>query len=231
MWVSASHLRPDSALRAALVLVAALALACASSGGKGFYYTVEPGDNLYRISQRFGTSASTLARQNRIEDVRSIPIGTKLWISGADPGQERKVASLHVTRARAQQESGQAGGLAFSWPVRGELTSRFGKRNGRSHEGIDLSAKRGTEVRAAEAGKVIHNGWLRDYGRVVILKHAGDFRSVYAHLNKSEVRKGQFVERRQTIAEVGTSGNASGPHLHFEIRRNDRPQDPMRYLP
>ena len=64
-----------------------------------------------------------------------------------------------------------------------------------------------------------------------LLKHAGDYRSVYAHLNKSEVRKGQFVERRQAIAEVGTSGNASGPHLHFEIRRNDRPQDPMRYLP
>ena len=94
-----------------------------------------------------------------------------------------------------------------------------------------MAAKRGTVIRAAESGKVIHSGRLGAYGKVVIVKHQGDYRSVYAHTSKTHVKKGQFVDRGQKIAEVGSSGRASGPHLHFEIRRKETPEDPMLYLP
>ena len=129
-------------------------------------------------------------------------------------------------RADARAESG----VAFRWPVRGRLTSRYGSRRG-SHEGIDIAAPSGTKVVAASAGKVIFLGRMRDYGKMIVVKHAGSYRSVYAHLHRFHVRKGHFVESGQRIAEVGSTGNARGSHLHFEIRRRDRPDDPMQYLP
>jgi murein DD-endopeptidase MepM/ murein hydrolase activator NlpD len=110
------------------------------------------------------------------------------------------------------------------------LTSSFGLRGGRPHEGVDLAARKGTSIYASEAGKVIHSGRLGDYGNVVIVKHAGHYRTVYAHASKTLVRKGQFVEKRQKIALVGRTGRATGSHLHFEIRRRESPRDPMLYL-
>lgn len=86
-------------------------------------------------------------------------------------------------------------------------------------------------IRASEAGKVIHSGRMRGYGLVVILKHPGNYRSVYAHASKLSVRKGQFVEKGQKIAEVGSTGRSTGPHLHFEIREKETPRNPMVYLP
>jgi murein DD-endopeptidase MepM/ murein hydrolase activator NlpD len=121
--------------------------------------------------------------------------------------------------------------LQFGWPLTGHFSSGFGRRGRRSHDGIDIAARKGTPVRAAEAGRVTHSGWLGDYGRVVIVKHSGDYSSVYAHNRSNKVRKGAFVEKGQVLAEVGSSGNASGPHLHFEIRRERRPENPLRFLP
>jgi murein DD-endopeptidase MepM/ murein hydrolase activator NlpD len=87
-------------------------------------------------------------------------------------------------------------------------------------------------VRAAEAGRVIHSGkGLGAYGNVVIVKHTGRWATVYAHNRRNHVRKGAFVEKGDVIAEVGKTGNASGPHLHFEIRRGDVPRDPLPCLP
>ena len=124
-----------------------------------------------------------------------------------------------------------SGDVKFFWPVRGTISSGFGKRNGAHHDGVDIPARKGTAIRAAEAGRVIHSGRLGDYGRVVIVKHAGHYRSVYAHASATLVRKGAFVEKGQRIALVGSTGRSSGPHLHFEIRRRESPRDPMLYLP
>jgi murein DD-endopeptidase MepM/ murein hydrolase activator NlpD len=122
--------------------------------------------------------------------------------------------------------------LVFIWPVHGAVSSRYGRRNGRGHAGIDVRAPRGTPVYAAEAGRVIHSGGgLGDYGKVVIIKHVGRYSTVYAHHDSLKVSKGQFVEKGDLIGTVGTSGNASGPHLHFEVRRDRMPDDPLSYLP
>jgi murein DD-endopeptidase MepM/ murein hydrolase activator NlpD len=201
---------------------------------------VRRGENLYRLSRYYGVSVDDIKRANHIRDVTQIPVGTRLVIPGAE--KTPPPASLATAADAAAAPSGARGSLralarresdlAFAWPVRGRISSRFGWRRGRHHDGIDIPAKAGTPVRAAEAGRVIHSGGgLGDYGNVVIVKHAGRYSTVYAHNRRNRVRKGEFVEKGQVIAEVGRSGNASGNHLHFEVRRDRRPQDPLLYLP
>ncbi len=225
------------------LLVGVLALACASSGG-GQYYKIRKGDNLYRIGIAHGVSAEEIARENGIRDVTAISVGQVIWVPAPKPGARpprapsssvssgKPGASSPSARQAAREEARRSSQLAFRWPVdKATLTSRYGRRRGRPHEGIDLGARRGTPIRAAEAGKVIHSGWLGDYGRVVIVKHAGHYSTVYAHANKLYVRKGQFVDKGDRIAEVGSSGKSTGPHLHFELRKREVAQDPMLYLP
>ena len=200
---------------------------------------MQRGENLYRIGLRYGVEAQTLARVNGIRDVSGLRVGQKIWIPKSArtsavqrPVQKPTGRSTARVRPTMREEARREGRLSFIWPVQGAaVTSRFGRRRGRPHEGIDIGARAGTRIRAAEAGKVIHSGWLGDYGKVVIVKHAGHYRSVYAHARKLYVRRGQFVDRGQLLAEVGTTGNATGPHLHFEIRRRESPRDPMLYLP
>jgi murein DD-endopeptidase MepM/ murein hydrolase activator NlpD len=108
----------------------------------------------------------------------------------------------------------------FQWPVEGGIvSSRFGRRNGRFHDGIDIQAPAGTPVRAAWDGEVIFTGSLRGYGQTVAIRHGRDVLTLYAHLRRSHVRAGQRVRAGTVIGTVGSSGRASGPNLHFEIRR------------
>jgi murein DD-endopeptidase MepM/ murein hydrolase activator NlpD len=218
-------------------------VSCASGTRHGVTHVVRPGENLYRISRHYGVSVDSIVRANRIRDVAAVTVGTRLFVPGTRVKSTQKVlappagvtqASRQgkkddgVSRVRAKRESN----LDFSWPVRGRLSSRYGRRKGRPHEGVDIAAKSGTPIRAAEAGRVIHSGWgLGAYGRVVIVKHAGKYSTVYAHNKKNNVSVGDFVERGEIIAQVGATGNARGSHVHFEIRRNRDPQDPIPYLP
>ena len=209
-----------------LLLTVCLALAaCAGRppDSTAYYHVVGPGENLYRIGLRYHVPAAEIARANDIDDVTQLRVGQRLLIPGARGGRPPDAASTAIAR--------YDGPLRFRWPVKAPLTSRFGLRGNRPHEGIDLGAPAGTPIYAAEAGRVIHSGRFGAYGKVVILKHAGAYRSVYAHARKLFVAKGDFVERGQKIAEVGATGRATGPHLHFEIRRGDTPHDPLAYLP
>jgi len=225
---------------AALVALSAgaWALGCAKPQ-RGVIHVVQPGENLYRIGLRYGVDDELIAEANGIRDVTQIKPGTRLFIPGLMRKPAGDVAASEPPRSadrgdvkrEARRETRQVGSLEFAWPVDGKLTSRFGRRWGRPHEGIDLSARPGTPILAAEAGKVVHAGWLGDYGRVVIIKHLGDYRTVYAHARTLYVKKGAFVERGDRIAEVGSTGNATGPNLHFEIRKREKATDPLLYLP
>ncbi len=120
------------------------------------------------------------------------------------------------------------------WPVTHErlrVSSPFGYRNGRLHKGIDLAVPVGTPAHATADGRVRFSGRQRGYGEMVIIDHAGGFTTVYAHLRKRLVNAGDAVARGQTIGLTGRSGNATGPHLHYEIRRDGRSEDPAPYLP
>lgn len=210
----------------ALALAVLLGLtACAGQRPEptAYYHEVAVGENLYRIGLRYHVPAAEIARANGIHDATQLRVGQRLLIPGV-----RGSGSVVAPQAGVARYDGP---LRFRWPVKARLTSRFGLRGNRPHEGIDLGAPTGTPIFAAEAGRVIHSGRFGAYGKVVILKHAGAYRSVYAHARQLFVEKGDFVERGQKIAEVGATGRATGPHLHFEIRRGDTPHDPLAYLP
>lgn len=121
-------------------------------------------------------------------------------------------------------------GTRLAWPVVGSVSSPFGQRWGRLHTGMDITAGTGTPVRAAGAGRVIGAGWEGSYGNCVEVYHGDGVTTRYAHLSSISVRAGQQVERGQLLGRVGSTGNATGPHLHFEVLVNGRPVDPARFL-
>ena len=218
---------------AAALLLAALG--CASSPGARVVHPVKPGETVYRIARYYDVSVRDVVRANRIRDVTEISIGSRLRIPGArrkPPSHALPGPSVHVVSSATPVSARRLGHVDLDWPVRGSVSSGFGRRRGRPHEGIDIPARRGTPIRAAEAGRVVHSGsGLGDYGTVVILKHAGPYLTVYAHNRRNRVRKGEFVEKGEVIAEVGSTGNASGPHVHFEVRDGHKPLNPLAYLP
>ncbi|MAI78001.1 MAG: hypothetical protein CL917_03600 [Deltaproteobacteria bacterium] len=207
-------------------LMATQGLGCARySTGK--YHTLAKGENLYRLSREYGVPVETLRKANRIDNVAVLQVGEQIWIPRSGQGRRNG-----PTKKQARVAARQSGNLVFVWPVEGaRISSNFGRRKGRPHEGLDLAVSQGTAIRAAEAGRVIHSGWLGDYGKVVIIKHAGYYRTVYAHASKIYVSQGDFVDRGQKIALVGSTGRSTGPHLHFEIRKGEEPANPIAYLP
>lgn len=119
---------------------------------------------------------------------------------------------------------------SITTPIKGILTSTFGEqREGYYHKGVDLAANTGTKIQAALDGTVSFSGVADGYGKVVIIDHSDNLQTVYAHCSKLNVSSGEQVLRGQFIAEVGNTGDSTGPHLHFEIRVDGVPIDPLRY--
>ena len=117
------------------------------------------------------------------------------------------------------------------WPVGGPVTSSFGMRWGRMHEGIDIGAASGTPVQASAGGTVISAGWMGGYGNLVVIDHGGGLSTGYAHLSGYAIGSGQGVSQGQTVGYVGCTGHCFGAHLHFEVRVNGSPRDPLDFLP
>jgi murein DD-endopeptidase MepM/ murein hydrolase activator NlpD len=122
------------------------------------------------------------------------------------------------------------GSSKLSWPLSGPITSRFGQRWGRMHEGIDLGVPTGRPIGSAAPGRVTYAGWMSGYGNTVMVDH-GSLVTLYGHQSRIAVHVGQSVARGQVIGYVGSTGNSTGPHLHFEVRVGGTPKDPLRYLP
>ncbi|WP_430384392.1 peptidoglycan DD-metalloendopeptidase family protein [Archangium violaceum] len=118
----------------------------------------------------------------------------------------------------------------LDWPLRGVLYARFGKKGREPHDGIDLAVPVGTPVKTAQEGEVLYAGEQRGYGLIVIVQHSERLITLYAHNRDLRVKSGQKVRRGQVIATVGESGKTSGPQLHFEVRVDGKPADPLDYL-
>lgn len=127
--------------------------------------------------------------------------------------------------------AGVPGAAGLRWPLQGRVTSVFGEREGRQHRGIDIAGRYGMGIRAAAAGTVAFSGHKAHYGRVVIVDHPAGVSTVYAHNEDLYVYAGLPVERGQVIAEIGSSGRSTGPHLHFEVRIAEHAVDPLGCLP
>jgi murein DD-endopeptidase MepM/ murein hydrolase activator NlpD len=230
--------------RAVVLVAGAIVLAIApgcSHGpnrGGGTWVVVQPGDTLWKLADRNRSTVDAIARANDGVEPRSLRVGQKLWVPRERAGSSaaRAPSGAHPPELRADTTCGDQArkdDLAFEWPILGHPTSGFGDGRGtHAHDGIDLVADEGTPIHAAEAGRVIYAGdGLGDYGRVVVVKHLGRWATVYAHNRRNLVDEGAFVERGDVIAEVGETGNATTPHLHFEVRRANQPRDPQSCLP
>jgi murein DD-endopeptidase MepM/ murein hydrolase activator NlpD len=149
---------------------------------------------------------------------------------------ERVSASLGAQIQAAQSSSSAYSAPAhhsssgFIWPVNGSVVSGFGMRWGRMHTGIDIAAAYGTPIHAAAAGRIIYAGGMDGYGNLVFVDHGGGISTGYAHQSSIAVSNGQTVSQGQVIGYVGCTGHCFGPHLHFEVRVNGSPVDPLGYL-
>jgi murein DD-endopeptidase MepM/ murein hydrolase activator NlpD len=163
-------------------------------------------------------------------------------LSGKEQAEASEIDSLQAASARigdairaAQAKDGggptqTASSAGLIWPVQGPITSPFGWRWGRMHQGIDIGVGYGTPIHAAAAGTVIYCGWEEGYGNFVVIDHGGNLATAYGHQSAIAVTCGQQVDQGQVIGYVGCTGHCTGPHLHFEVRVGGNPVDPMGYL-
>ena len=121
-------------------------------------------------------------------------------------------------------------GIALVEPVAGTITSRFGRRSGGTHTGLDIANSTGTPIRAAATGTVIYSGYKGSYGRLIIIAHTNSIQTYYAHCSRLYVSAGQTVSQGEVIAAVGSTGNSTGPHLHLEVRVNGVAKNPQNYV-
>ena len=248
---------PAGAKAARLILLAALACACAHKSVRGsppvqggVLHHVRAGETLWRIARTYDVPLETLVRENDLRDPSHLSEGTLLFVPGArrelavPPAGElppataaraeqrpsRRAGPSSIPRAGQRPLDPAAHGEPLSWPAPGVLISGFGARERDMHDGIDLACPEGTPVRAAEDGVVLFAGEQRGYGNLVLVAHDGDLVTVYAHNSANLVGKGERVSRGEEIARVGHTGNATGPHLHFEVRLASHPRDPLGFL-
>jgi len=221
----------------------------------GVYHKVEEGQTLWRIAKAYEVDIQDVAEFNDITDMTQIQEGQMLFIPGSwrvlkvepyrppgsgdtkiapkkNAGKKRSLTSKHKPFSEESEGRIIVEKWRFSWPVKGAIISYFGVRNGKKHDGIDIAAATGTPVKAAHDGEVMFsNDSLRGYGYTIILKHKDGFFTVYAHNEVNLVKVGDTVKRGAIIAKLGDSGNASGPHLHFEVRKDRKPRNPLFFLP
>lgn len=212
-------------------------------------YKVRAGDTLYKVSRIFETTTTDVASLNKLKSPYALKIGQVLRIpspyiapkkntvSSAPKEEfksatvakvdketlpEAKVVQLQNTAPNtANKKLALAGKNSFIKPVSGKVISRFGpKADGLHNDGINIQAPRGSTVRVADKGVVVHSGnEIEGYGNMVLVRHANGYLSAYAHMDKSIVKKGDVVSRGQAIGTVGATGSIKTPQLHFEIRK------------
>jgi murein DD-endopeptidase MepM/ murein hydrolase activator NlpD len=202
---------------------------------KGVYHVVERHQTLYRICKTYEVDIHEVASINGITDHSKIQTGQRIFIPGA-----RKVLKVEIVlddvaaeQVRTVREGTKAvyKKIDFIWPVEGKCTNLFEDNERERHQGIDISCSLGTPIKASNAGIVIYAGnTIKGYGNMVILRHSEEYVTVYAHNQVNLVEEGDRIEKGQIIGKVGKTGRATGPHLHFEIRRNNKPVDPLPYL-
>jgi murein DD-endopeptidase MepM/ murein hydrolase activator NlpD len=199
---------------------------CGHMVRSGQYIEWSEHDDVEKVAQEFQTSAKAIKQANSETSFRA---GEWVFIPTTDgmmgPRLARSPASLIGTQAHI--DSGD-----FAWPVPSSkrISSGFGRRWGRKHEGIDIPARIGAHILAAKDGTVVHAGGMGGYGKIIVISHGDSLFSVYAHNNKNFVGAGDKVHQGQVIGQVGNSGRSTGPHLHFEIRHDSQALDPKRIV-
>jgi len=193
-------------------------------------HTVQKGETLYLIARTYGMNYRDIAKRNGIKKPYTIFVGQRLVIRGSSTAGSVKKPHKGVKSPTVAAPS--VGKLRLIWPAQGRLSSKFGPRKGRMHDGIDIAAKVGTPIVAAAAGEVVYaDNKLTGYGNLIIVRHNASMFTAYAHNDRNFVSSGDKVKKGQHIANVGETGRVTGPHVHFELRRGETAIDPLPYLP
>jgi murein DD-endopeptidase MepM/ murein hydrolase activator NlpD len=172
-------------------------------------------------------------KQKKLTDLSTLTAAERAEAGEIDALQAASNEIAARIRAAQAGRSGTTSSVSSSgliWPVSGPITSPFGWRWGRMHQGVDIGVPSGTPIHAAAAGTVIYCGWEEGYGNFVVIDHGGNLATAYGHQSSIAVACGQQVAQGQVIGYSGCTGHCFGPHLHFEVRINGDPVDPMGYL-
>ncbi|MBB6096854.1 murein DD-endopeptidase MepM/ murein hydrolase activator NlpD [Deinobacterium chartae] len=211
-----------------LTLIAAAVLGLSSGAYALTQHTVTRGETLFSIAQAHGMTLHALRGMNpQIKNPDRVQVGTVINL----PGSGKRAAA--ASTPKVQPASLRAAISRWFWPLAGHITSGFGWRamkvaGTHQHNGIDIAAPRGAQVRAARGGRVVLAGWDRTgFGQSVLIDHGAGWRTRYSHNSALLVRAGQRVEAGQVIARVGSTGISTGNHLDFRVYRNGKPIDPM----
>lgn len=233
--------RAGRCARVALLCVG-LGAACAQSakplhpvGPEGTFHVVGV-ETLADIAKRQGVALEDLAEINGLEPDARLEPGQVIFVLAPPPGPTIATPELEPPLPPdlgPDEGPPPSTGSPLLWPLReGRMSSIYGRRWGKQHQGIDLAAPIGTPILAAQDGLVLYaDDAVKGYGKMVVIQHAGDLLTAYAHTSVLLVRKGDRVRAGQIIARVGQTGHATAPHLHFEVRQGHVPKDPLRFLP
>jgi murein DD-endopeptidase MepM/ murein hydrolase activator NlpD len=181
-----------------------------------------------QIAGARGKKATTLDNLTADERAERGELEALLRESATLAAKIRAAESSGIVSSTGAGVAPSAAGLI--WPVSAPVTSPFGMRWGRMHEGIDLGASYGTPIHAAAAGVVVYASWLGGYGNLAVIDHGGGLSTAYGHQSQIAVSYGQHVAQGEVIGYVGSTGHSTGPHLHFEVRINGSAVDPLGYL-
>jgi LysM repeat protein len=183
---------------------------------RGRTHQVSRGETLWSLARRYQVSVGQLMEMNQINDPNVIRDGQNLIVS--------------IGIGQVQPVMGQRPERIFSWPLTGRITSHYGTRGDGFHHGLDIAGEMGDVIKAAHSGRVDAVEWRPYYGRTVIIEHGDGYQTLYAHASEYLVEPGDFVETGQGIARVGSTGRSTGPHLHFEVRIDNKAVNPILYL-
>lgn len=226
---TAAQIQHDNELKGTLVKI-------------GQKLAIQPGKKLYRVIRKENSRPQTRIAQHKVKSGENLTVIARRYkttinsIISENQLSNTMVKAGQVLKVPTNQASTVKQAPSWRMPTRGRLSDRYGYRNHPIHKrrlfhaGIDVAAPRGTPIVAAMKGKVIFAGRRSGYGNLVIISHANGFSTRYAHCNTINVRNGQNVRSGQLIARVGATGLATGNHLHFEIRKNGKPVNPLSYV-
>ena len=218
------------------VVIASLCLVACSSltpQSASRSYVVQPGDTLYSIAFRYGVDHRSLAAWNNLRNPDLIYAGQRIRLQSQSAARRSSGAGASSAQAASGRTrpstSRDEPAPAWQWPTRGPIVSSYGDARSLP-TGVGIGGRSGQSISAAAAGRVMYAGsGLIGYGQLIIIKHNETYLSAYGHNSRLVVTQGQSVQRGQKIAEMGL-GPERAPVLHFEIRRNAAPIDPMPYL-
>lgn len=185
-------------------------------------HRVARGETVSAIAKAYGVTTQSLIALNGLTQPDRIRVGQTLLIPPMGGGVVEATAGARSTRTIQSFDR---------WPVQGVISSNFGMRGGRPHEGLDIAAPHGTEIRAVAAGTVVYADSAGTYGLLVRIDHGNGIETRYAHASRLLVKPGDYVTANQVIARVGSTGRSTGPHLHFEVRVGGEAVDPIKWLP